>query len=88
MELYGQWKKSRGEGANMTILQLLAHADLEYKRLVQLGQWTTKNNPSDRLGTLSKASLLLCFQSIQSSKTNSNSNNNQINQLVNQRRTN
>jgi hypothetical protein len=50
VELYGQWRKCRGDGANMTILQLLARVDLEYKRLVQLGQWTTKNKTSDLLG--------------------------------------
>jgi len=27
MELNGQWRKGRGEGAKMTIPQLLAHAD-------------------------------------------------------------
>jgi len=50
MELNEQWRKGRGEGAKMTIPQLLAHADSEYKRLVQLGQWTTKNKASNLLG--------------------------------------
>jgi hypothetical protein len=34
----------------MTILQLLARADTEYKLLLSLGQWTTKNKSSELLG--------------------------------------
>jgi hypothetical protein len=32
MKLYEGWSTGRGEGANISILQLLARADSEYKR--------------------------------------------------------
>jgi hypothetical protein len=54
MQLYEGWRKVTGDGANLTILQLLAKADSEYKRLLQLGQWTTKNKASDLIGLQSK----------------------------------
>jgi hypothetical protein len=50
MKLYQEWRYENGEGARLTILQLLARADSEYKRLMQLGQWQTKNKHSDLLG--------------------------------------
>jgi hypothetical protein len=40
------------------MLQLLAKADSEYKRLVQLGQWTTKNKSSELFGLQSKFNVL------------------------------
>ena len=40
------------------MLQLLARADSEYKRLVQLGQWTTKNKTSELLGLQAKFDVL------------------------------
>ncbi len=36
------------------MLQLLAKADSEYKRLLQLGQWTTKHKSSKLLGLQAK----------------------------------
>lgn len=50
MRLYEGWCTCKGEGANITIFQLLARADSEYKRLVQLGQWAAKRNSSELLG--------------------------------------
>jgi hypothetical protein len=50
MQLYDGWRKGQGEGANITIMQLLARADSEYKRLCQLGQWMTRNKSSDLIG--------------------------------------
>jgi hypothetical protein len=34
MQLYTEWRKGAGEGATITVLQLLAKADSEYKRLI------------------------------------------------------
>ncbi len=50
MKLYAEWRKGAGEGATITVLQLLAKADSEYKRLILLNQWTTKNKSSELLG--------------------------------------
>jgi hypothetical protein len=58
MQLYDNWRKGQGEGANITIMQILAKADSEYKRLLQLGQWTTKNKTSDLLGLQAKYDIL------------------------------
>jgi len=49
MQLYGGWGTQKSKGENMTILQLLARADTEYKLLLSLGQWTTKNKSSELL---------------------------------------
>jgi hypothetical protein len=38
MKLYQEWRSGKGDGANISMLQLLACADSEYKRLLQLGQ--------------------------------------------------
>jgi hypothetical protein len=58
MKLYQEWRSGKGDGAKLTMLQLLAKADSEYKRLVQLGQWTTKNKSSELLGLQSKFDVL------------------------------
>ncbi len=50
MKLYEGWHTGSGTGANITVLQLLARANSEYKRLQILGQWTTKNKSSELLG--------------------------------------
>jgi hypothetical protein len=54
MRLYESWRTGTGDGANLTIIQLLARADSEYKRLVQLGQWTAKQKASELLGLQAK----------------------------------
>ena len=54
MKLYEEWRIGQGEGANITVIQLLAKADSEYKRLKMLGQWTTKNKTSELLGLQAK----------------------------------
>ncbi len=58
MRLYEGWRTGKGEGANITIIQLLARADSEYKRLVQLGQWTAKQKSSKLLGFQAKINQL------------------------------
>jgi hypothetical protein len=58
MKLYEEWRSGKGDGANLTMLQLLAKADSNYKRLLQLGQWTTKNPSSELLGLQSKFDVL------------------------------
>jgi hypothetical protein len=58
MRLYEGWRTGKGEGANITIIQLLARADSEYKRLVQLGQWTAKQKSSKLLGLQAKINQL------------------------------
>jgi hypothetical protein len=52
MKLYEGWRTGQGEGAYITVIQLLACADSEYKRLQKLGQWTTKNKVSETLQDL------------------------------------
>jgi hypothetical protein len=54
MKMYEEWRIGKGEGANITVIQLLAKADSEYKRLKMLGQWTTKNKASELLGLQAK----------------------------------
>jgi hypothetical protein len=54
MKMYEEWRVGKGEGANITVIQLLAKADSEYKRLKMLGQWTTKNKASELLGLQAK----------------------------------
>ncbi len=49
MRLYKGWRTGNGEGSNMSIIQLLAHADSEYKRLTVIGQWKTKAKSSELL---------------------------------------
>jgi len=51
---YEGWRTGKGNGANINILQLLTRADSEYKRLMRLQQWTTKNKSSDLLGLQAK----------------------------------
>jgi hypothetical protein len=58
MKLYQEWHTGAGEGSRLTMLQLLAKADSEYKCLLQLGQWTTKNKSSELLGLQSKFDVL------------------------------
>jgi hypothetical protein len=58
MKLYQEWRSGLGDGATLTMLQLLARADSEYKRLYQLGQWTTKNKASDLMGLPAKLDIL------------------------------
>jgi hypothetical protein len=50
MLLYEGWRIEKGEGTGISILQLLARADSEYKHLIQLGQWTMKKRASDLMG--------------------------------------
>jgi hypothetical protein len=54
MKLYEGRRTRQGEGADITVLQLLAKADSEYKCLKMLGQWTTKNKASELLGLQAK----------------------------------
>jgi hypothetical protein len=54
MKLYEGWRTGQGEGADITVLQLLAKADSEYKCLKMLGQWMTKNKASELLGLQAK----------------------------------
>jgi hypothetical protein len=58
MKLYQEWRSGTGDGANLTMLQLLARAGSEYKRLHQLGQWTTKHKASELMGLQAKFDLL------------------------------
>ncbi len=58
VKLYQEWRSGKGDGAKLTLLQLLAKADSEYKHLVQLGQWTTKKKSSELLGLQSKFDVL------------------------------
>jgi hypothetical protein len=58
MKLYQEWRSGTGDGANLTMLQLLARADFEYKRLHQLGQWTTKHKASELMGLQAKFDIL------------------------------
>jgi hypothetical protein len=58
MKLYQEWRSGTGDGANLTMLQLLARADSEYKRLHQLRQWTTKHKESELMGLQAKFDLL------------------------------
>jgi hypothetical protein len=65
MKLYEGWRTGQGEGADITVLQLLAKADSEYKCLKMLGQWTTKNKASELLGLQAKFDLFQAqFQSL------------------------
>ncbi len=50
MKLYQEWRSGVGEGARLSMLQLLARADSEYKCLTQLGHLSTKHKNSDLLG--------------------------------------
>jgi len=50
MRLYEGCRTGNGEGLNMSIIQLLARADSEYKRLTALGQWKTKAKSTELLG--------------------------------------
>ncbi len=54
MRLYEGWRTGKSEGADITMLQLLARADTEYKRLLHLNQWTTRNKSSELLGLQAK----------------------------------
>jgi hypothetical protein len=58
MKLYEGWWTGQGEGANITVIQLLAKADSEYKRLQMLGQWTAKNKASELLGLQAKCDIM------------------------------
>ncbi len=58
MKLYQEWRTGTGEGSRLTMLQLLAKADSEFKRLQHLGQWTTKNKASELLGLQSRFDVL------------------------------
>jgi hypothetical protein len=65
MKLYEGWRTGQGEGADITVLQLLANADSEYKCLKMLGQWTMKNKASELLGLQAKFDLFQAqFQSL------------------------
>jgi hypothetical protein len=52
--LYEGWRTGKGDGANISILQLLPRADSEYKRVMLLQQWTMKKKSSDLLGLQAK----------------------------------
>jgi hypothetical protein len=54
MQLYERWQTGESEGADISMLQLLARADTEYERLLHLNQWTTKNKTSELLGLQAK----------------------------------
>jgi hypothetical protein len=54
MKLYEGWRTSQGEGANITVIQLIARADSKYKHLKMLNQWKTKNKASELLGLQAK----------------------------------
>jgi hypothetical protein len=54
MKLYENWRTGQGDGANITVIQLLARADSEYKCLKMLEQWTTKKKASELLGLQAK----------------------------------
>ena len=58
MQLYEGWRTGKGDGANISIMQLLAWADSEFKRLTVLGQWKTKAKSSEFLGLQAKFDLL------------------------------
>jgi len=47
MQLYEGWRTGKGDGANISIMQLLAWADSEFKHLTVLGQWKTKAKSSE-----------------------------------------
>jgi hypothetical protein len=65
MKLYEGWHTGSGTGANITVLQLLARANSEYKRLQLLGQQTTKNKSSELLGLQAKFDTLqIQFQAL------------------------
>jgi len=91
MKLYQEWRSGKGEGATLTILQLLAWADSEYKRLSQLGQWETKNKSGNLLGLQAKFDVLqshfVAFsRNIPNYKTNSLPNPINLKVNLNQRR--
>ena len=54
MKLSEGWHTGKGEGADITIINLLAHADSEFKRLVQVGEWTTQNSKTELIGLQAK----------------------------------
>jgi hypothetical protein len=54
MQLYEGWRTGKSEGADISMLQLLARANTEYKRLLHLNQWNTKNKTSELLGLQAK----------------------------------
>jgi hypothetical protein len=58
MQLYKEWRSGKGEGAKLTMLQLLTKVNSEYKCLLQLGQWTTKNKTYKLLGLQAKFDVL------------------------------
>jgi hypothetical protein len=65
LKLYEGWRTGQGEGSNITVIQLLARADSEYKRLKLLGQWSTKNKVSELLGLQAKFDILqIQFQAL------------------------
>jgi hypothetical protein len=70
IQLYKEWRSGTGEGARLTLLQLLAKVNSEYKHLQQLGQWKTKNKTSDLLGLQAKFDTLqLQFQTLMAKHT-------------------
>ena len=44
LDLYKGWRMGSGDGAGLTLLQLLARLDSEYTRLINLGRWKTSNS--------------------------------------------
>jgi len=54
MQLYEGWRTGKSEGADISMLHLLARADTEYKWLLHLNQWTAKNKTSKLLGLQAK----------------------------------
>ncbi len=76
MKLYQEWRSGVGEGARLSMLQLLARADSEYKCLTQLGHLSTKHKNSDLLGLQAR------FETLLNSRTNNNPS--RINQRENQ----
>jgi DUF438 domain-containing protein len=65
IQLLKEWRSGTVEGSRLTMLQLLAKVESEYKRLVQLGQLTTKNKSSELLRLQAKFDVLQTqFQSL------------------------
>jgi len=58
MRLYEGWRTGKGDGANISTMQLLAEVDSELKRLTVLGQWKTKAKTSELLGLQAKFDIL------------------------------
>jgi len=54
IDWYRNWRQGAGAGSQWTMMQLLAKVDLEYTRLLELGQWETNDPNSTVVALLSK----------------------------------